>query len=451
MNNNPNFFTYLELKEQFPEIDINNLAVGSDGMHASEFNKHSSDIYNNNSESIINKTYIPVPYKERLILKGRNHLPRLISIPSIKDRYILSGLNNYIQNHILIEKQKMPQQLINELVKSINSYKYFVRIDLKSFYDNIDRKILINKLNKKTTKKYVDLIKPIIEQVTLPQKKINKIGIPQGLPVSNALAQLYLEDFSTQVNSEINSSCKVLRYVDDIIILHNRRDYKKVNDACINILEKIYKIKTNKDKSTYGKINLNTQINFLGYKFMFDNKGKALVTIRKETISKIVDKIIATIINLKKNNKQFNDYKEKLVFQLRIKISGIVINENNVKKKYGWIFFYSQINDYSVFFRLDKFINNILKKHFPPSEVSYINTNLKGFVRSYFEMIDKKSDSRFAVHPDEYTINEKKEHLELVEKIDISSLSDTEVHKKFNKKMYNSVVNLKEDMPEVSR
>lgn len=84
----------------------------------------------------------------------------------------------------------------------------------------------------------------------LPNGKPVKIGIPQGLPISAVLANLYLFDFDLEiVNRWVkNKNIFYRRYSDDIFIVCNKQLCKEIEDG-INELEKKYEVIISKEKT----------------------------------------------------------------------------------------------------------------------------------------------------------------------------------------------------------
>ena len=50
------------------------------------------------SKRCLEETYKFSPYLEKLILKGKDKLPRMLSVPSMRDRMVLGALNKYLQD-----------------------------------------------------------------------------------------------------------------------------------------------------------------------------------------------------------------------------------------------------------------------------------------------------------------------------------------------------------------
>jgi retron-type reverse transcriptase len=71
----------------FYEYIIKNNIVGIDKINNETFRKNMAFYANHISNTIKNYKYSP--YLEKLISKGRNKIPRITSIPTIKDRIVL--------------------------------------------------------------------------------------------------------------------------------------------------------------------------------------------------------------------------------------------------------------------------------------------------------------------------------------------------------------------------
>jgi len=216
------------------------------------------------------------PYLELLKIKKRDSLPRMLSIPTVRDRVVLLGLKEYLhsyfQSHV---NTKLPNSYIRDIKKFISANKdkklYFIKADIESFFARIDHQILIKKLVKHKLPKYtLNLIEKAIKNATVPKayrnternKYQNKLGVPQGLAVSNILAQLYLSELDKNLNKK---KILYLRYVDDIIILmsSNRINlYKTSLDLELNKVE----LNLNNDKSLSGE--LDKMPLFLSYKLL---------------------------------------------------------------------------------------------------------------------------------------------------------------------------------------
>jgi hypothetical protein len=88
---------------------------------------------------------------------------------------------------------------------------------------------------------------------------------------------------------------------------------------------------------------------------------------------------------------------EDLFYDLNAKIAGAKYND----KKYGWINYFSEINDQTLLFKIDSHVKNMMKKHLTESDLEYFKNNnlrIKKFSKAIFEI--KKKDSSYIEHPE---------------------------------------------------
>lgn len=167
-----------------------------------------------------NNTYNFTAYKEILMLKGRDKHPRIISIPSIRDRITLGIVKDILFSCF---KEDIDTDFVKKKIDDVasavrkNIYTGYLKIDIEKFYDSIDHEFLIKKVKKKIRKR--QLINLICEALKTPtisdfentsKAEQNKKGVPQGLPISNILASIYLSDFDREYLCKTNILlCKV--------------------------------------------------------------------------------------------------------------------------------------------------------------------------------------------------------------------------------------------------
>ena len=129
----------------------------------------------------------------------------------------------------------MQKYEINKIKTSIQSGKFdsYIKTDIENFYPSINHEILVKFLHRKTKKiEFTDLLIKSIKQETVSksnshiEKYSNNKGVPQGLSISNILASIYFIEFDKMHSSQINY--EYYRYVDDILILCNKRDIPSV-------------------------------------------------------------------------------------------------------------------------------------------------------------------------------------------------------------------------------
>lgn len=410
------YFTESYLTKIFDDRIKKKSFKGIDKIRPTQFEKNKEVEINRIAKKYQSKEYRFIPYLEILRTKGRYKIPRMISSPTVRDKITLTALKEFLHE---IYPKNIPNKLANcvvrELKQQIDSkhYNYFYRTDIKAFYDEINREKLFKILKRKISNdKTLKILFDSIENVTIPHNEskrnsdnyLSQKGIPQGLPISNILAQIYLESID-----EYFSQRKVsyIRFVDDIIILTRN------NPIWISLLLRFklftLDLKLNKDKSQIGKIS--TPFSFLGYYFKGEN-----LTLSEKQISKFITRISGKFTWFKRgieNPESRPDwlisdtklFKEAFINELNEKITGAKAG----KKRYGWLFYFIEINDLKLLYRIDRIIRNQFTSldefdNKPPSE-------LKSIVKAYFD-IKFKNGNHYVHNYNVYeTIAEKRQFL----------------------------------------
>jgi len=386
------YFKKEALKKAFKEKIKNSRSKGIDKISSDKFEEKIKEELQLIQNKIHSESYSFSYYLEKLILKSRNKIPRMLSIPTIRDRIVLKQFKEYLGDKIPDSiNRTRPQILIKGIIKEIaknNHYDYFIRTDLKSFYDKINRKILYQKLEQKGLRGFpLELTKNAVENITVPknfssadvQKYKLEIGVPQGLAISNILAQVYMIDFDLSFNTK---ACFYIRYVDDILILCKKKDYTNIKDLLMKELDYL-DLELNLEKTKQAE--LQEEFEFLGYKFQ--NK---LVTIADKNIQKRINLIAAKFTwfkngwedkykrpaYLQKNDEYFQN---RFLDELNNIISGLIIN-NQTR---SFLDYFREINDLPLLFRLDKIVDRFFNKTAPFHKKP---SNVKSFVRTYYEV-----------------------------------------------------------------
>jgi len=204
---------------------------------------------------------------------------------------------------------------------------------------------------------------------------VNNIGIPQGLPISSILSDIYMQELDKKYNKK--NSIKYYRFVDDILMICSKYNVtkleKSINKDMKDIKLIIHKFGDNKDKSFSGKISDGFQ--YLGY--LFDGIN---ISAREMSIDKLYTNINRLFTRYKKSNDK--DKLNTLYSKLNNKITGCYYNDT----LYGWISYFSHINDMKLLFELDAHIENMCNKN----DIKYAR-KVKKISRSYYEIKNIKN------------------------------------------------------------
>ena len=420
-----------------------NSAIGLDKISSRRFRENLKENIDIINRKVINNTYKFTKYRQVLISKGEEKPPRVISIPTIRDSLVLGILNEFLRKKYGESSiSKRPQLIINDIIKAINEkdnfndrkYDTFKKIDIKSYYKSINHQILKNELmNKIDTIDIIDFIFLAIntETISIPvrskqNKKRNRIkenGIPEGLSISNSIANIYLKNIDEKYINE--PDFKYFRYVDDILILCK-------HDERINIYENIkqdllsLKLETN-EKEDSGS--LSNGFDYLGYRISSDK-----ITVRESSILRLEQ-------NLEKLFVEYKRSKEKniklLEFKLNLRITGFIYKN----MKYGWMFFFSQMDDKTLLSKLDWLVKKLSKRY----KLDGI-MDLKKFKRTKYEIDYKMHKSKYIKNFDKYDINDKKELIEMIYKQTIISNKEEDINEIFERIIYEEIKDLEKDI-----
>lgn len=250
----------------------------------------------------------------------------------IYDYLIVNELKNVVEKSMYKwcvgnVKNRGKDMGVSYVEKHIKNYKYALKLDIKKFYDNIDRKILLRIISKKITdKKFINLFASVIGS--------SGKGLALGLNSSQWLSNYYLQGLDYFIKQKLKAKVYV-RYVDDMIILGNNKRKLHYFIKCINdYLKNNLKLQL---KENYKLLNLEKEnIDFLGYKI-----GKRKTELRKSLFHKFVklykrmkDKskqraktIIALYGWFKKTTYSYKYYQKYLVNIIKFsKIKKLIIN-----------------------------------------------------------------------------------------------------------------------------
>ncbi len=429
-------FKKVSLKETFISSIKKNSPPGIDGINKSQFEDNIDANISIINNKVLNGTFVFSKYLEKLLLKGRGKCPRIISIPTIRDKIVLKSLSLILAN-IYSAKVSPLHQIISNISKDVilsGTYDSFIRLDIINFYPSIQHDTLLKELSKKIKRvQIINLLKDAITQCTVTKSSSNgsdkeKIGIPQGLPISNILANAYMTTIDKKFITI--SNIKYYRYVDDILILCKKNKICKIteliNKELGNVGLSIHPV--GHEKFSAGDILAG--FSYLGYTF-----NNSIITIRKQSIDKHRESIVNTLTQYKYSKKK--DI-EILKWALNIRITGGLLNN----ERYGWLFFYSQINDLKLLASLDHFVAKQLKRF----NIESCDVNIKKYLRSYHEINNNLRNSKYIPNFDSYSDQERRLLLTKIFKFNTDSLNESQVEKIFSMKLFRRLKQLEKDL-----
>lgn len=420
--------------------------VGVDGLTPEKFEKHLDPNLDNIVRKYKSGKYVLKPFKEKLLLKGRDKIPRSIEKPTVSDKVVLVWLNQKLSQKL--DLQFCPAYKIIKKIKihlSDKKYRFFARLDISSFYSSIPHEQLLRDLWEN------GVLDDLLELVTQSIKNCTRsmdgevltpyvdVGIPQGIPISNLLANFYIHE----IDREFLEYNRIVyqRFVDDFIIL--AEDSQTLRDYCGILKNKLASkgLKLNEQKEQHGCIEEGFQ--YLGYLFNITEEGLSL-SVRPSSYQKMYRSLSQKFRSfLKKGNKNQFDVR-RFIWLLNLTITGAIIGE----KRYGWLFYYSQIDlNSSQLYELDRFLERKLKFLRIDQEA------IKSFVRSHFEINKNLSHTGYIPVFDRYSLEDQIDHLTNIVGFSHQQVSDMTVagvHTAFKDNIFRFVHQLGTEIGQVS-
>lgn len=388
-------FSPAELQAVFEAKFASSTGKGTDRLNGFQFAARSVDELSIASSKCLSAQYRFAPFMETLKTKGRDKLPRVIGVPTIRDRVVMHQLNRFLS---AIYPDRVPKNVASTYVRSIAADLqakagediWVCGTDIKTFYDSIQQDRLSRVLRKRV--KFWPALRLIEHSLVTPTVPKNtrrhrhgdfrpKKGVPQGLAISNILASIYMEDVDKPMRA---LGVAYYRYVDDVLMFGS----KEAVQRSLKTLDTRLKYRglalhdVASGKTQVAK--LSTPFGYLGYTFKWP-----VITVREATVERFLQSIAAKFSDYIHNKQRRLDRFKYLSSSRVAEIFLMELNERltgaiSEKKRYGWIAYFNQITDLSLLHRLDDTISGLFSRLADFKGVA--PTGLRKLSRAYFEM-----------------------------------------------------------------
>lgn len=198
------------------------------------------------SKQLANGEYVPTALRGHPIPKDESPKPekefRILKIPAVRDRVVQKSIEILISPHLNKHYQLEGNGIsfayvkgggVDKAANAIRNYykagdKYVYKADIQKFFDNINKRQLLDKINAALPD---DTLMPIItlfldtdignrqavEERTLKTYSYDPlIGIAQGSPLSPIFANVFLADIDKKAKLR---GLHMVRYADDVAVL----------------------------------------------------------------------------------------------------------------------------------------------------------------------------------------------------------------------------------------
>ncbi len=243
--------------------------------------------------------YCPRPIKIRYIPKKDKTKKRKLGIPCVLDRMILYAIQSvmtpyfepsFSDSSFAFRKGLGCLDALEACLLQLNQETgYVVDLDIKSFFDMVDHKVLFDILDANVQDvQLLRLLKKYIKTSVVHNKSsyVNRIGLPQGSAVSPLLANLYLNSFDHYLEK---CEIRFVRYADDIVMFCTSEDEAK---RCLIVAEKYLtgklKLKLNQEKTNIVEPE---KLTYLGYSFQRNTAGEIEFALDDNTKTKMLEQM----------------------------------------------------------------------------------------------------------------------------------------------------------------
>ena len=384
------YFNEKYLRDYFNKNLLKKKGGGRDNLSPERFLSRYGGEFSQICQKCLDGTYHFSCYNEKLVLKGSNKKPRVLSIPTVRDRLVLGVLNDYLSQVFSdCVSHDVPNSLIYKIDHYIKTHPdkpiHFLRTDFHDFYGTIYIKLLMNMISSRISDEKIKAL--IFNAITTPTVsgsipkatiRVKKQGIPQGLSISNILAAIYMLSFDKEFG---NTNADIyIRYVDDILFLDVKSPTLK-HQMLSEIRQRNLRLRLSPEKCKMGILGEDS-IDFIGYVI------KDKIFIRQKSVTKFLNRVASLVTKCKeglknpsmrqlfiKENSNYYEYYTEEFNQL---ISGFRYGN----RLYGWIAYFQAITDVSSLYGMDRVINNNIMKDLPQEITNNINT----LVDTYYDI-----------------------------------------------------------------
>ncbi len=342
------------------KVQKNRGSAGVDRMPVTKLSELMSIDKEELTAKVLSGKYLPQAILGVEIPKGNGNLPagkagkRLLGIPTVTDRLLQQAVLQQINARFEFEFSESsfgfrPKKSLHQAVLKAQSYindgyQDIIDIDLKSFFDEVDHRYLLQLVYRKI--KCRETMRLIRKWLRAPIQINGRLvkrrkGIPQGSPLSPLLSNIMLNELDRELERR---GLRFIRYADDFsIYTKSKAIARKVGNSIFTFLKDKLHLPINLEKSG---IRRPVNLTLLGFGFVptyvKGEKGKYQLIVSSKSWKKFKQKL--KIITRKTTPMSFNERIHKLNEVLR-----------------GWVNNFRMASIYNKLSELDGWLRNRLR------------------------------------------------------------------------------------------
>lgn len=284
------------------KVQRNQGSAGVDRMPVAKLSELMSIDKDELTERVLSGNYLPQAILGVEIPKGNGKM-RLLGIPTVTDRLLQQAVLQVITARFEFEFSDFsygfrPNKSLHQAVMRAHGYindgyQYIVDIDLKTFFDEVDHRYLLQLLYRKI--ECPDTLRLIRKWLRSPIQIDGKLvkrrkGVPQGSPMSPLLSNIMLHELDRELERQ---GLRFIRYADDFsIYTKSKAEARKIGNATYKFLRDKLKLTINREKSG---IRRPVQFTLLGFGFVptyvKGEKGKYQLVVSEKSWKSLKQKL----------------------------------------------------------------------------------------------------------------------------------------------------------------
>jgi len=240
-------------------------------------------------DELIKKLYQPRPYVQFEIKEPK---PRLICSSNFRDRVVHHAICNYLEptferrfifDSYACRTGKGAHAAVRKCQKFSRKYKYFLKCDIRKFFQSIDHTVLKTLLERVfKDKNFLDLLGVIIDH------RVPSYLDGKGLPIGNLTSQYFANFYLDYLDHFVKEQLRIpgyLRYMDDFISFSDdKSELQRAHNKIEKFLADSLQLRLKKKVTMLAPIS--EGVPFLGF-----NIYPAMIRIKRENLVRMRNKI----------------------------------------------------------------------------------------------------------------------------------------------------------------
>ena len=339
------------VRTAYEQVRRNRGAAGVDGVtiesiEASGVERFLAEL----REELLQETYGPMPVR-RVYIPKADGKQRPLGIPRVKDRVTQAAVKLVIEplfeasfrpNSFGFRPKRSAHQAIEAIRREVYRKEDVIDLDLKSYFDTIDQKILMELVRRRVRDpRVLRLIRLWLRAGVMEDGawEDSDLGTPQGGVISPLLANIYLHPLDLWWETKMQGATLV-RYADDMVVLCPKGSAERYMVELRRFLGRL-KLLVNEEKTKL--VSAWTGFDFLG------------VTFRKQRIPKRPSVAMCYVWPSRRSMQRIRDKVRVVVSNgLQPSLSEKIVRLNRVIR--GWGTYFRLFNSARAFTKVDYYV-----------------------------------------------------------------------------------------------